>query len=107
MTGILIFAIFVLTIFTLGAYSIVAPWWTTRAGKAYFVLFAALALLVGHFLIEELVGQQPRWVEDSFLGVVAAAIGWNGYTIISKQLRYWHAAHDKPAPVDPTQGGRQ
>lgn len=104
MTGLLIFAIFVLTVFTLGAYSIVAPWWTTRAGKAYFVLFTALAILSGHFLVEELVGQQPEWVEDAVLGLVAAAIAWNGYTIISKQLRYWHAAHDAPHPVDPTGG---
>jgi hypothetical protein len=104
MTGLLIFAIFVLTVFTLGAYSIVAPWWTTRAGKAYFVLFTALAILTGHFLIEELTGQAPQWVEDSVLGLVAGAIAWNGYTIISKQLRYWHAAHDVPKPVDPAGG---
>lgn len=106
MTGILVFAIFVLTVFTLGAYSIVAPWWSTRAGKAYFILFAALAVLAGHFLVEKLNGQAPQWLEDSFLGLVAGAIAWNGYTIISKQLRYWHAERAKPAPVDPTAGGR-
>ena len=104
MTGILVFAIFVLTIFTLGAYSIVAPWWTTRAGKAYFILFASLALLSGHFLIEKLNGQAPQWLEDSFLAIVAAAIAWNGYTIISKQLRYWRAAQATPNPVDPAEG---
>lgn len=92
MTGILIFGIFALTVFTLGAYSIVSPWWTTRAGKAYFVLFASLAVLSGHFLVEELVGQEPQWVEDVVLGIVAAAIAWNCYTIISKQIRGWHAA---------------
>ncbi|UVK58418.1 membrane protein [Arthrobacter phage GlobiWarming] len=106
MTGILIFAIFVLTVFTLGAYSIVAPWWTTRAGKAYFILFVALAVLAGHFLVEELVGQLPQWVEDSVLGLVALAIAWNAYTIISKQLRFWRAARDAPTPTDPTLGGR-
>ena len=105
MTGILIFAIFVFTVFTLGAYSIVAPWWTTRAGKAYFILFAALAVLAGHFLIEELVGQLPQWVEDCVLGLVAGAILWNAYTIISKQLRFWRAARTAPQPVDPTTGG--
>lgn len=105
MTGLLIFAIFVLTVFTLGAYSIVAPWWTTRAGRAYFILFFALAVLSGHFLVEELLGQQPQWVEDSILGVVAAAIGWNAYTIISKQLRYWRAEQSRPKPVDPIQRG--
>jgi hypothetical protein len=104
MTGILIFTIFVLTVFTLGAYSIVAPWWTTRAGKAYFIMFAALAILAGHFLIERLMGQQPEWVENTILGIVAAAIGWNCYTIISKQIRYWRAEHDGTAPVDPTRG---
>ncbi|QFG09567.1 hypothetical protein HYQ00_gp23 [Arthrobacter phage TripleJ] len=102
MTGILTFTIFVLTVFTLGAYSIVAPWWTTRAGKAYFILFAALAVLAGHFLVEELVGQLPQWVEDSVLGLVAMAIAWNAYTIISKQLRFWRATRDTPKPVDPT-----
>lgn len=105
MTGILVFVIFVLTVFTLGAYSIVAPWWTTRAGKAYFILFSALALLAGFFLIEKLVGPQPQWLKETFLALVAAAIGWNGYTIISKQLRYWRAERTRPQPVDPTQGG--
>jgi len=104
MTGILVFVIFVLTVFTLGAYSIVAPWWTTRAGKAYFVLFSALALLAGFFLVQQLVGPQPVWVKDAALGIVAAAIGWNGYTIISKQLRYWRAAQAAPNPVDPAEG---
>lgn len=102
MTGILIFLIFVLTVFTLGAYSIVAPWWTTRAGKAYFILFTALAVLAGHFLIEELVGQMPDWVEQCVLGLVAAAIAWNGYTIISKQLHFWRLTRNAPQPVDPT-----
>lgn len=104
MTGILIFSIFVLTVFTLGAYSIVAPWWTTRAGKAYFILFSALSLLAGFFLVQRLVGPLPDWPKDTMLGLVAAAIGWNGYTIISKQLRYWRASQDTPAPVDPTRG---
>lgn len=104
MTGLLIFAIFVLTVFILGAYSIVAPWWTTRAGKAYFIMFAALAILAGHFLIERLNGQAPQWVEDSVLGIVAGAIAWNGYTIVSKQIRYWRASQDHPQTVDPTKG---
>ena len=101
MTGILVFVIFVLTLLTLGAYSIVAPWWTTRAGKAYFILFASLALLSGHFLVKKLNGQAPQWLEDTYLGFVAAAIAWNMYTIISKQLRYWRAAREMPSPLDP------
>ena len=104
MTGLLIFTIFVLTVFILGAYTIVAPWWTTRAGKAYFIMFAALSILSGHFLIERLMGQAPQWVEDSVLGIVAGAIAWNGYTIVSKQIRYWRASQDHPQPVDPTRG---
>lgn len=103
MTGILVFVIFVLTVFTLGAYSIVAPWWTTRAGRAYFILFLALSLLAGFSLVQRLVGPQADWAKDTLLGVVAAAIGWNGYTIISKQLRYWRASQTTPPPVDPTQ----
>ena len=94
MTGLIVFTIFALTIFTLGAYSIVAPWWTTRAGKAYFILFASLAILSGHFLVEALVGQEPQWVEDVVLGIVAAAIAWNTCTIISKQLRAFRAEHE-------------
>ena len=105
MTGILVFTIFVLTVFVLGAYSIVAPWWTTRAGKAYFVLFAALALLAGFFLVQQLVGPLPVWVKDSALGIVAAAIAWNGYTIISKQLRRWRESQVAPRPLDPAEGG--
>ena len=103
MTGILIFIIFVLTVFTLGAYSIVAPWWTTRAGRAYFILFAALALLAGFFLVQRLIGAQAEWAKDSMLALVAVSIGWNGYTIISKQLRHWRASRILPAPVDPAQ----
>lgn len=104
MTGILIFVIFALSVFTLGAYTIVAPWWTTRAGRAYFILFAALALLAGHFLVEQLVGQQAKWFENSVLGALAGAIAWNTYTIISKQLHYWRAGRTVPAP-DETAGG--
>ena len=105
MTGILIFTIFALTIFTLGAYTIVAPWWTTRAGKAYFILFAALAILSGHFLVERLTGQQPQWVEETVLGIIAAAIAWNAYTIISKQIRNWQASRPKAdEPIPPATG---
>jgi hypothetical protein len=106
MTGILVFVIFVLTVFTLGAYSIVAPWWTTRAGKAYFILFTSLTLLAGFYLVQQLVGPLPVWAKDAALSIVAAAIAWNGYTIISKQLRYWRAAQAAPHPIDPAEGDR-
>lgn len=105
MTGLLVFAIFVLTVFILGAYSIVAPWWTTRAGKAYFILFMALAMLAGFFLVQRLIGPQPDWAKDTALTLVAAAIAWNGYTIISKQIRKWRESqHATPTPMDPTGG---
>lgn len=107
MTGILVFTIFVLTVFILGAYSIVAPWWTTRAGKAYFILFASLALLAGFFLVQQLVGPLPEWVKQSVLGIVAAAIAWNGYTIISKQIRRWRETQAAPQPIDPAVEGEQ
>jgi uncharacterized BrkB/YihY/UPF0761 family membrane protein len=99
MTGLMIFGIFTLSVAVLGAYTIVAPWWRSRAGRAYFVLFCALAFLAGHFLIEELAGQSPQWWEDTVLGAVAAAIGWNLYTIVSKQLHYWRL--ERPSAPEP------
>lgn len=98
MTGILIFTIFTLTIAVLGGYTIVAPWWRTRAGKAYFILFCSLALLAGFFLVEALVGELDEWVKDVVLALVAAAIAWNLYTIISKQLYYWRREHPTARP---------
>ena len=110
MTGVLVFAIFTLSLLVIGAYSIVSPWWTTRAGKAYMYLFASLALLAGHFLVEAIEGESPDWVEDIVLGLVALAIAWNGYTIVSKQIHYWRKAHPRNRegaaidsnPIDPS-----
>jgi hypothetical protein len=98
MTGILIFIIFTLTVAVLGGYTIVSPWWRSRAGRAYFILFCSLALLAGFFLVEGLVGHQPVWAKDTVLGLVAAAIAWNLYTIISKQLYYWRIEHPEARP---------
>jgi hypothetical protein len=92
-TGILIFTIFALALFTMGAYLIVAPWWKHRAGRAYMTLFASLTLLTGFFLVEQLAGQQPEWIQSIFIGLVAFAIGFNCYTIVSKQVRAWRIEH--------------
>jgi hypothetical protein len=104
MTGLLVFAIFTLTVGTLGAYSIVAPWWTTRSGTAYFVLFLSLALLSGFFLVAEIAGEQPEWVKDVFLALVVVAIVWNAATIVWKQLHYWKAGATTPEPHGPSRG---
>lgn len=102
MTGVLVFLIFTLCLLVIGMYSIVSPWWSTRAGKAYMVLFASLAILSGHFLIEAIQGDSPEWVEDVVLGLVAAAIAWNGWTIVSKQVHYWRVKHPHAQHSDPT-----
>lgn len=104
MIGILIFIIFTLTVAVLGGYTIVAPWWTRRAGRAYFILFCSLAILSGYFLVEQLAGQQPVWAEALVLALVAGAIAWNLYVIISKQIQFWRLEHPDAPPyeVDPT-----
>lgn len=101
MTGVLVFLLFTLTVGLLGGYTFFAPWWTRRAGRAYFLLFVSLAVLSGHFLIEEMIGQSPQWVEDSALGFVALAVAWNLWTIISKQVWYWRQ-HPPVYPDGPT-----
>ena len=103
-TGLLVFAVFTATVATLGAYSIVAPWWTTKSGTAYFVLFLSLALLAGFFLVAEIAGEQPEWVKDVFLALVVVAIVWNAATIVWKQLTYWEHA-PTPDPHGPSRGG--
>ena len=91
MTGLLIFMIFTQCMFLLGAYAILAPWRTTKAGTAYFGLIASLAILSGHFLIEEMVGQAPQWVEDIALALVSAAIIWNAAIVVWKQIHFWRS----------------
>lgn len=102
MTGLLVFAIFTLTVGTLGAYSIVAPWWTTRSGTAYFVLFLSLAVLSGFFLVEEVAGRQAEWAKDVCLALVAVATVWNAATIVWKQLHYWRLNGPTPEPHVPS-----
>jgi len=101
MTPILIFAIFTASLFTMGGYTIVAPWWRYRSGRAYFILFAALCVVSGHFLVEALIGELPDWWADIVLCAPLAAILWNCYVIVSKQVRAWQEAHPKTALPPP------
>ena len=93
LTGLLIFVIFALAVFNMGAYTIVAPWWLHRAGRAYMTLFGSLTLLTGFFLVEHLAGQQALWAQSIAIGLVAVAIAFNSYVIISKQIRAWKIEH--------------
>lgn len=68
-------------------YTLFAPWWSTRSGRAVFALYWALLLLLGHFAMEAIYGQNPRWVEIVLISVLEAVLLWNGYTIASKQIR--------------------
>lgn len=68
------------------AYTLFAPWWTTRAGRAVFALYWALLAVVGHFAAEAIWGQGPDWRELALVVMVEGAMLWNGYTIISKQV---------------------
>jgi len=92
-TGLLIFTVFTLTLLTMGAYTIVAPWWLHRAGRAYMALFASLTLLTGSFMFEYAQGEMPDWIQGIFVLLVAFAIAWNLYVIVSKQVRAWHNEH--------------
>lgn len=68
-------------------YSLFAPWWKTRAGRAVFCLYWMIAVLVAHFVVESRFGQSPEWVEVVLLLLLEACLLWTCYTIVSKQLR--------------------
>lgn len=68
------------------AYTLFAPWWSTRSGRAVFALYWSWALVLGHFSMEALVGQNPAWVEYALVILVTLTMAWNGYTIVSKQI---------------------
>lgn len=74
------------------AYTLFAPWWSTRSGRAVFALYWSYMLVLGHFATEEIWGQRPEWVEYILVIMVIFAMAWNGYTIISKQV---HARRNK------------
>lgn len=88
--SVLLFLLFVVavTAWTLPLiYSLFAPWWKTRAGRAVFCLYWMIALLVLHFVLEAQFGQAPGWVEVVLLLLLEACLLWTCYTIVSKQLR--------------------
>lgn len=68
-------------------YTLFAPWWTTRSGRAVFALYWTFAIIVLHFAGEASFGQRDKWVEVGLAALALVVISWNGYTIVSKQLR--------------------
>lgn len=90
-TAILTLAVAVTGTFGLGLYTAITPWWRSRAGRAYFSIFAALILVAWHFVLEALVGQSPAWVEPSIIFLVLVTIIFNIQTALRKQIRGWAA----------------
>lgn len=86
MTALLIVA-GVTALAVIATYSLFAPWWTSRAGRAVFSVYVVLGLIVLHFAGEALWGQRPDWVEVALVLMLEVTLLWNGYTIVSKQLR--------------------
>ncbi|GAA3699267.1 hypothetical protein GCM10022377_10340 [Zhihengliuella alba] len=94
MTFTLVVITTILAYLTFIAYVIVAPWWTTRAGRATFALFTALIIATTWFLAEAILGQLPAWGESAVIGILAAALAFNLGTITYKQ---WHfRGKDRP-----------
>ena len=91
MTAILTLAVAAAGTFALGLFTAITPWWRSRAGRAYFSLFASLVALGWHFILEALLGQAPAWVEDGLLLVILAAVIFNAHTAMRKQVRGWRA----------------
>lgn len=67
-------------------YTLFAPWWSTRAGRAVFALHWSYMLVIAHFAAEAAFGEGPVWVEYALVVLVEVAMLWNGYVIISKQV---------------------
>ncbi|MEO5317582.1 hypothetical protein PV761_03175 [Arthrobacter sp. CC3] len=70
----------------LAAYSLFAPWWTSRAGRAVFALYWTVGLLIAHFAAEEIWGQGAPWRELVLMILMELVLLWNGYVIVSKQV---------------------
>jgi len=93
LSGILLITVAVTGTVGLGIYMATVPWWRrpggvpNRAGRAYFSLFGSLMLVVWHFVFEVLFGQSSAWLEVGLIGLVQAAILFNIYTSLSKQIR--------------------
>ena len=76
----------VLALAVICTYSLFAPWWSTRAGRAIFALYVVFGAIVIHFASEAAFGQGPDWYELLLAAAFGAVILWNGYTIVSKQV---------------------
>ena len=77
----------------LAVYSVVTPWWKSRAGRAYFSIFGSLVVLAWHFVIEGVFGQASPWAEVVLIALVQAAIVFNILTALRKQLRGYRKRH--------------
>lgn len=86
LAGVLLVAVAITGAIALGIYTLVTPWWRSRAGRAYFALFGSLILVVWHFVTEAIWGQRPAWVECILIGIVLAAILFNIATALRKQI---------------------
>lgn len=84
--GILVLTVAVTGTIGLVTYSALTPWWSSRAGRAYFSLFGSLVTLAWHFVFEGVFGQSPPWVEIIVISLVQAAILFNIFTAAKKQL---------------------
>lgn len=67
-------------------YSLFAPWWSTRSGRAVFALYWVFILAIGHFAAEAAWGEAPSWHEALLLLMAECVLVWNGYIIVSKQV---------------------
>lgn len=81
----------VLALATFTAYSVLAPWWSTRSGLAYWVLQASLILFGGHYVAVALSGEAVPWRRLTVICLVGLALGWNLIAVTWKQ---WHYRHD-------------
>ena len=77
----------VLALSVIAIYSLFAPWWSTRAGRAIFALYVVFGAIVVHLAAEAAFGQGPDWYELVLASAFGVVILWNGYTIASKQIR--------------------
>lgn len=75
------------------AYNVAARWWQTRSGTAVFVLYTALMVLGGHFVIEAYTGVQAAWRELVVVIILCAALAWNLATVLWKQ-HYYRSSDD-------------
>ena len=84
-TGLLV-GVGVLALAVVTLYTLFAPWWSTRAGRAIFALYWTFLAVIAHFAAEAILGEGPAIIESLLLIAAGGVISWNGYTIVSKQI---------------------